>query len=121
MEKVAHWLLNPDADEPNSLFDLLPFYLQIENAKNFVRQIDETASKNKDYRVLTQSVLLYPVMSNLRKQLVEKKLIDSYFNVEIPVLLIFGDMELTGFTIDKLCLKKSIKDWNSILTKLKVS
>ena len=48
----------------------------------------------------------------------ERNLFNSYVNIEMPVLQLFGDMELNGFTIDICYLKKSIKEWTSLCNAL---
>lgn len=117
--KMAHWSLDPDTEEPASLMQITAEYLQLDDVEAFLANANEVMKNDPlKYSGLFRTVLLMPVMVEQRKLLKEQELFDSYINVELPALLLFGQMELTGFTFDVLLSRKSKKEWDSLINQL---
>ena len=121
--KVAHWLLDPDVDEPNNLLHIADDYLQeqlndVDAFLNDANKLIQNSDQGAMYTILFRTILLYPVMVRLRALLSERGMLDAYRNVEMPALLLFGDMELTGFTIDRLKIHASKTHWDGLIRRL---
>lgn len=116
---MAHWSLDPDVTEPDSLMHIAADYLQLNDVEAFLANANEVIKGNpQELTTLFRTVLTIPIIVEQRKQLKEDNLFDSYMNVELPVLLLFGEMELTGFTLDVLLARKSKTEWNKLINKL---
>lgn len=116
--KVAHWLLNPDAREPESILEIAEEYLELQQPKNFIQKWREQAEREKELPPLAPTILLYPVLAKLRQILKEKKLYESYVIVEMPVLTIFANIELNGFTFDREYVYECTDTWGKLSTRL---
>lgn len=121
--KLAHWSLDTDVKEPENLLHIADEYLdgQLEDVDTFLadaNKLIQNPEGGADYSLLFRTILLYPVMVGLKALLQDRGLFESYVNIEMPALLLFGEMELTGFTIDILKLRKSKAEWQELVRKL---
>ena len=113
-------MLNPDADEPSRLLDIVSQYLDVEDnvkttylksinnsIKSYIKyeaRLKDRELRNGDEVVDVESfastLFIYPVMSKLKHLLKEKCLYESYINIELPLLIVFAQMELNGLSLD---------------------
>ena len=114
--KVAHWLINPDADEPDSILKIAESYMEIDQPRNFIKQC---LDRKELSGALGCTLLLYLVMSQLKRELKEKKLYEAYINVELPILTVFADCELNGFTLDSEYREESTTLWVKLVEDLR--
>ena len=135
-------MLNPDADEPSCLLDIASEYLDVEdNVKtsyldsinNHIKEYrkyearlkdrelrngDEEIVEAVDVESFATTLFLYPVMAKLKHLLKEKSLYKSYINIELPVLIVFAQMELKGLTLDKQYMDDSFELWTNLNNEL---
>ena len=132
-------MLNPDAKEPSRLLDIAPKYLDVKDdvKANYLKLIDNGTKEYRkhearlkernrdveideavDFESFATTLFLYPVMSKLKHLLKEKCLYESYINIELPVLIVFAQMELKGFTLDEEYMKDSFELWTGLNNQL---
>lgn len=119
---VAYWLLDPDEKEPVNLLYIAEDFLQeqLNDVQRFLKEANQLMQDQPEagYSIFFRTILLYPVMARLRALLRERNLFDSYANIEMPALLLFGEMELTGLSVDVLNLRRSKTNWDALIRKL---
>lgn len=115
--KVAHWLLNPDANEPEQIMEIAEEYLtpMVDQARNFMIKCRNLELQDA---LLPNTLLLYPVMWKLKQMLDEKSLYESYINVELPILSVFAKCELNGFTLDHEYSRNCTNLWIQLIKTL---
>ena len=135
-------MLNPDADEPSRLLDIVSQYLDVEDnvkttylksinnsIKSYIkyearlkdrelRNGDEEIVEVVDVESFASTLFIYPVMSKLKHLLKEKCLYESYINIELPVLIVFAQMELKGLTLDNRYMTDSFELWTRLNNQL---
>ena len=58
------------------------------------------------YNAIEKAAALLELFIKLKEQLVENNLYDLYLNIELPLITILADMELTGVTVEKKVLEE---------------
>ena len=99
--RVAHWILDPEADPPTDVKYLVRIhaksYYHLYNSKN-------TSIENE----CTSTGLMFPVINALMSQLDEKNQLKALKRTEIPSRLTIADMELNGLCVDFELMTKQL-------------
>ena len=64
-------------------------------------------------KVLASS--LYSIYNILKEKMVELGVVDLYYNIELPLIDILFDMEVSGFKVDKNALAETSKKYSALL------
>ncbi|KAI1308683.1 DNA polymerase theta [Halotydeus destructor] len=98
---VADWMLNPDAGRPKDI----P-YLVDRHCPNY----QPLVKKNRQ-SIAFMTALMHPLAASLKLKLSEYSLTESFTKVEVPVQLLFAEIEFTGMPVDLNAVSEKKKHW----------
>ena len=109
--KIAHYLINPDISHD--------FNLICESYINYsASNINTSQSKSFSEILMEKSDLNFQLSNILISEMKKFKLLDLFFQIEMPLLRVLASMELNGVKINTDFLKKLSVEYSNQLSKL---